>query len=114
MDARIDPVAFLGLANGDANVIRNAGGIVTDDVLRSLAISQRLLGTEEVLVVGHTDCGLHGLDEEKVGLEILLLSFDDLEERVRASVRTVRECPFLDLEAAGAVYDVHTGRIRPV
>jgi len=114
MDARLDPLSFLGLADGDVNVIRNAGGIVTDDVLRSLAVSHHLLGTEQVLVVGHTDCGLTGLDERTVGLDIPLHAFDDLDERVRESVRAVQECPFLGVEASGAVYDVFTGRLRPL
>jgi carbonic anhydrase len=117
MDARIDRAA-IGIEPGDANWIGNAGGIVTDDVLRSLVVSQGLLGVRELLVLGHTDCGLAGLDEDetrrRLGVEFPLHAFDDLEARVAESVRIVRECPFLDLETAGAVYDVFTGRVRLV
>jgi carbonic anhydrase len=118
MDARLDPAKFLGLAEGDAHVIRNAGGIVTDDALRSLVISHNLLGTEEVLVVGHTDCGMLTFrdDEvqERLGTDIELHAFPDLEARVRESVRLVRESPLLPDAVAGFVYDVGTGRLREV
>ncbi len=123
MDARLDPAAFAGLAEGDAHVIRNAGGIVTDDVLRSLAISHHLLGTREALVIGHTDCGLAKYTDEEVrarvgeaAADVDFLTFADLEERVRASVRAVLASPLLpaDFAASGLVYDVGTGRLRSV
>ncbi len=127
MDARLDPAAFLGLALGDAHVIRNAGGLVTDDALRSLIISHWLLGTREVLVVAHTDCGMltftnddlrRRLSEEtgKDAGELDFHPFADLEESVRASVRRVRESPFLpdSFAASGFVYDVRSGRLREV
>lgn len=123
MDARIDPAKALALEEGDAHVLRNAGAIVTDDVLRSLAISHWKLGTEEVVVVAHTGCGMLNLDErelrEKIGgaaSDVEFLPFADLEESVRASVRRVRESPLLPASygATGLVYDVETGRLRPV
>jgi carbonic anhydrase len=123
MDARLDPAGFLGLAEGDAHVIRNAGALVNDETIRSLVISHHLLGTEEALVIGHTDCGmltftnddLHG----KLGPEsesIDFQPFPDVAERVRKSVETVRSHPLLpdSFGATGFVYDVHTGRIDPV
>ena len=118
MDARIDPLKVLGLADGDANVIRNAGGIVTDDVFRSLVISHNLLGTEEVLVIGHTDCGSLSFTDaelqEQLGTDIPLHSFPDLDRRVQESVRTVQESNLLPDAVTGFVYDVATGRLRQV
>ena len=123
MDARIDPAKALGFDEGDAHVIRNAGGLVTDDALRSLAISHWELGTQEVVVIAHTRCGLLILDEnrlrEKIGPQaagVDFLPFRDLDASVRESVRRVRESPLLpeSFEAAGLVYDVETGRLRLV
>jgi carbonic anhydrase len=123
MDARLDPAKFLGLDEGDAHVIRNAGGIVTDDALRSLVISHHLLGTQEVLVIAHTDCGmLTFTDEElreRLGSDadgVDFHSFPELEERVRQSVASVRESPLLpeSFDAAGYVYDVRSGRLDQV
>jgi carbonic anhydrase len=118
MDARLDPAKFLGLEEGDAHVIRNAGGIVTDDALRSLVISHNLLGTEEVLVIGHTDCGMLTFKDEDVqaqlDTDIALHAFPNLEERVRESVAAVRESPLLPDAVAGFVFEVETGRLRPV
>lgn len=126
MDARIDVHAMLGLGLGDAHVIRNAGGVVTNDVLRSLLLSQRLLGTEEILVIQHTSCGLHGLDEDAVRAEIArdtgnepsfpFLGFEDLEDSVRTSIDKLSADPLLPhgSSARGFVYDVRTGRLTEV
>jgi len=118
MDARLDPAKFLGLDEGDAHVIRNAGGIVTDDALRSLVISHNLLGTEEVLVIGHTDCGMLTFRDEDVqaqlGTDITLHAFPNLEDRISESVRTVRESSLLPDAVSGFAYEVETGRLRPV
>jgi carbonic anhydrase len=118
MDARLDPARFLGLDEGDAHVIRNAGGIVTDDALRSLVISHNLLGTEEVLVIGHTDCGMLTFRDEDVqaqlGTDITLHAFPNVEDRVRESVKAVSESPLLPDAVSGFVYEVDTGRLRPV
>ncbi len=122
MDARVDPLAALGLELGDANVLRNAGALVTGDVLRSLAVAHALLGTEAALVVGHTECGLHGASEEALR-EALgappgagFLAFSDLEESVRAGVRRIEASELLPagFRAWGFVYDVRSGRLRPV
>jgi len=118
MDARLDPAKFLGLDEGDAHVIRNAGGIVTDDALRSLVISHNLLGTQEVLVIGHTDCGMLTFRDEDVqqqlGTDITLHAFPNLDDRVSQSVQTVRESPLLPDAVSGFVYEVETGRLRPI
>lgn len=127
MDARLDPAKFLGLEEGDAHVIRNAGGLVTEDALRSLVISHWLLGTQEVVVLAHTDCGmltfsnddLRAKLEDEAGADasdVDFRPFPDLEESVRDSVRTIRESPLLpdDLEVSGWVYDVRNGRITEV
>jgi carbonic anhydrase len=126
MDARLDPVRFLGLGVGEAHVIRNAGGLVTDDALRSLVISHWLFETTEAFVIGHTDCGmltftndqLHAKIREEAGVEspeIDFLPFEDLEQCVAAGVERVRESPLLpEVRAAGFVYDVLTGRLREV
>ena len=126
MDARLDPARFLGLEVGDAHVIRNAGALVTDDALRSLAISHWELGTREVFVIAHTDCGLLMLDAEELhgklaaaGLDagdVDFKPFRDLDESVGESVRRVRESQLLpaSFEATGFVYDVRTGRLREV
>jgi carbonic anhydrase len=121
MDARLVPPAALGLEEGDAHVIRNAGGLVTDDVLRSLAISHWELGTQEVVVIAHTRCGLLTLDNAKLRAKIGdaadgvdFLPFRELETSVLESVRRVRESPLLpeSFAASGMVYDVETGRLR--
>lgn len=126
MDSRIDLFEVLGLRNGEAHIIRNAGGVVTDDVVRSLLLSQRALGTERVLLVHHTDCGLHKVDEEEFGREVeaevgrplpfALEAFDDLDDDVRRSIARVRGNPFLGrtVEVRGFVYDVDTGELREV
>jgi carbonic anhydrase len=120
MDARLDPARFLGLEEGDAHVIRNAGGLVTDDALRSLAISHHLLGTQEALVIAHDDCGMLTFRnedlQERLGTDVDFQPFPDLEESVRSSVRKIRESPLLpdSFDATGYVYDVRTGRVREV
>jgi carbonic anhydrase len=125
MDARIDVFRSLGLKEGDAHVIRNAGGIVTDDVIRSLVISQRLLGTEEVVLIHHTDCGMQKFDdkalreqiEQETGVEMpfAMGAFPDVEQDVRRSIATVRESPFLPhRNVRGFVYDVKTGRLAEI
>jgi carbonic anhydrase len=124
MDARIDVLAALGLGLGEVHVIRNAGGLVTDDVLRSLTLSQRTLGTREVLVIQHTGCGLHGLADEALLGEVEAASgvlppfafggFADLDASVRASVARVRAAAYLPHRdgVRGFVYDLATGRLR--
>jgi len=123
MDARLDPAGFLGLDEGDAHVIRNAGGLVNNETTRSLLISHHLLGTEEAIVIGHTDCGMLTFTNddvhEKLGPKsenIDLQPFPDVVERVRQSVETIRSHPLLpdSFGASGFVYDVGTGRIEPV
>ena len=126
MDARMDPAALLGLDEGDAHVIRNAGGVVTDDVIRSLVISQRLLGTEEIMVVHHTQCGMLTFkdDEVKAAIEaetglrpaFALEAFPDLEEDVRQSIRRIQSSPFIPHrdKVRGFVYDVATGGLSEV
>jgi carbonic anhydrase len=123
MDARLDPARFLGLEEGDAHVIRNAGGIVNDETIRSLVVSHQLLATEEAVVIGHTECGMltftNADAHERLGPEserIDFQPFPDLAERVRQSVETIRSHPLLgdSLAATGFVYDVSTGRIEPV
>ena len=126
MDARITVEDMLGLRSGDAHIIRNAGGLATEDALRSLVISQRLLGTEEVLVIQHTRCGMLTFREDVVRerlaretgaeLELPLLAFDDLAASLRRQVATIRAHPWLKTNAPvhGLVYDVETGRLSPV
>ncbi len=125
MDARIDPAAVFGLEPGDAHVLRNAGGRVSDDVVRSLAISSHLLGTRTVLVVHHSACGMQGTDEdlrealasaagEDPG-DLELLAFDDLEQSVREDVAALREHRLLgELEVHGFVLEIDTGRLRRI
>jgi carbonic anhydrase len=126
MDSRIDNFRIFGLDSGEAHILRNAGGLVTDDVLRSLVLSQRLLRTREVIVMHHTNCGLHGTDEAALRAEIAAEAghappyafgaFRDLDEAVRAAVTRVREHPFLKHRdrVRGFVYEVETGRVREV
>lgn len=126
MDARIDPAAVFGIAPGDAHVIRNAGAIVTDDVERSLLLSQYALGTRTIVLAGHTDCGLLGHDEEATNQLVEhergrrptwpLYSIADAESGVRDGLRRLTQSPYLHHvdDVHGFVYDVATGRLTPV
>jgi carbonic anhydrase len=127
MDARLDPARFLGLEPGDAHVIRNAGGLVTEDAIRSLVISHWLLGTQEVAVIAHTDCGMLTFSNDDLrarlrseadadASEVDFRPFVDLRESVRESLRAVRESQFLpdSLELSGWIYDVRDGRLAEV
>ena len=126
MDARIDPLAALGLSVGEAHIVRNAGGVVTDDVIRSLCISQQLLCTREILVIHHTGCGMCGLDEASFG-EALgertgvrpnwpIGAFADPVEDVHIAIAALRASPFIEHNTAirGFVYDVETGLLNEV
>ena len=126
MDARLDVYRILGLKEGEAHVIRNAGGVVTDDVLRSLVISQRLLGTTEIVLIHHTDCGMLTFKDdelrEKIAAEVgekplfALQAFSDLEEDVREGLHRIRGNPFIPHRerVRGFVFDVDTGKLREV
>jgi carbonic anhydrase len=126
MDARLDPAAILGLTEGDAQVIRNAGGVATDDAIRSLAISQRLLGTEEIVLIHHTDCAMLTFTDDdfkrsvqdEVGIkpEWAVEAFDDLDEDVRQSIARIEASPFIPHKdrVRGFVYEVESGRLREV
>jgi len=126
MDARLNPYGLLGLREGDAHVIRNAGGVITDDEIRSLAISQRLLGTEEVMLIHHTDCGMltFGDDDfrrqvqEDTGIkpQWSAETFTDLDEDVRQSIARIKASPFVPNKdnVRGFVYEVETGDLREV
>jgi carbonic anhydrase len=126
MDARLDVHKILGLEEGDAHVIRNAGGVITDDEVRSLTISQRLLGTREVILIHHTDCGMLTFSDdelkaqihEEVGMKphFSMESFSDLEEDVRQSVARIQASPFIPHKESvrGFIYEVETGRLREV
>jgi carbonic anhydrase len=125
MDARILVEDALGLRVGDAHIIRNAGGLATGDAIRSLVVSQQLLGTQEILVIAHTGCGLHEVDEaglrhrlaEATGHETNLAfgAFADLDAMVAEQVRKIRAHPaILDVPVHGLVYEVETGRLREV
>ena len=126
MDARLLPSRILGLEEGDAHVIRNAGGVVTDDEIRSLAISQRLLGTEEIILIHHTDCGMLTFtddafrrsvqDDTGIKPEWAAEAFPDLDEDVRQSVARIQASPFIPRKHSirGFVYEVETGRLREV
>lgn len=125
MDARIDVKDALGLRVGDAHIIRNAGGLASEDAIRSLVVSQQLLGTREIIVIAHTRCGLHGADEaalrERIAqstgfrTEMGFGSFVDVDAMVREQVEVLRDEPtLLDTEVHGLVYDVDTGRLREV
>jgi carbonic anhydrase len=126
MDARLDVYRILGLGDGEAHVIRNAGGVVTDDEIRSLAISQRLLGTKEIILIHHTDCGMLTFtdDEFKRGIQDETgvkpawgaEAFDDLAEDVRQSLRRIEASPFVTKHESlrGFIFDVATGRLDEV
>lgn len=125
MDARLDVHEALGLRTGDAHVIRNAGGLVTDDVVRSLIVSQELLGTEEILVIGHTGCGLEGADENEMRSrlatrtgrrsDIAFGTFANLEASVRVQVERLRADPWLrPVPIHGLIFDVASGRLNEV
>ena len=126
MDARLNPYGLLGLREGDAHVIRNAGGVITADEIRSLAISQRLLGTEEIMLIHHTDCGMLTFtdDEFKASIqsetgikpEWAAESFSDIDADVRQSIARIKASPFIPRtdSVRGFVYSVETGRLREV
>jgi carbonic anhydrase len=125
MDARLIPTRILGLDEGDAHVIRNAGGVITDDEIRSLAISQHLLGTEEVILIHHTDCGMLSFTDEDFRARMREAAgeeprwnaetFTDIDDNVRESIRRVAESPFVPHKnVRGFVYDVKDGSLREV
>ena len=126
MDARLETGRLLGLQEGDAHVIRNAGGVVTDDVIRSLVISQRLLGTREIALVHHTDCGMLTFSDDalkdaiaaETGIRpsFAMESFSDLEQDVRQSIARIKASPFIPHrdQVRGFVYDVRNGRLKEV
>lgn len=126
MDARLDPARVLGLNEGDAHVIRNAGGAASDDAIRSISISQHLLGTEEVIVIHHTDCGMQKISDEAFAERIRehtgcappwrARAFDDLEENLRRQVRAIKDSPFVpEVESVrGFIFEVESGRMREV
>ena len=126
MDARLNPYGVLGLSESDSHVIRNAGGVVTDDVIRSLAISQRLLGTTEIVLIHHTGCGMLTFRDDEVKAQIeadtglrppfALEAFPDLEGDVRQSIARIKASPFVPVKDSirGFVYEVETGRLREV
>lgn len=126
MDARLDVHKILGLQEGEAHVIRNAGGVATDDAIRSLVISQRLLGTNEIILIHHTDCGMLTFKDDAVKADIeketgvrppfALEAFSDLESDVRQSIGRIEASPFIPNKSSvrGFVYDVRTGRLNEV
>ena len=126
MDARLNPYGLLGLSEGDAHVIRNAGGVVTDHEIRSLSISQRLLGTEEIMLIHHTDCGMLTFRDDDFRRQIQddtgikpawpAECFDDLEDDVRQSIARIKASPFIPKKdkVRGFVYEVESGRLREV
>jgi carbonic anhydrase len=126
MDARLDPYALLGLAVGDAHIIRNAGGVVSEDVVRSLTISQRLLGTREIILIHHTDCGMTTFKDDEVKAQIeadtgirppfALEAFPDADKDVVQSMKRIAASPFIPHKdkVRGFVYDVQTGELREV
>jgi carbonic anhydrase len=126
MDARLNVYALLGLGEGEAHVIRNAGGVVSDDVLRSLVISQRLLGTREVILIHHTDCGMLTFSDDAVKADIeadvglrphfALEAFSDLERDVRQSIARIKASPFVPSKDSirGFIYDVRSGALQEV
>ncbi|CAN5616627.1 MAG: carbonic anhydrase [Actinomycetota bacterium] len=126
MDARLNVYGMLGLEEGDAHVIRNAGGVITDDEIRSLVISQRLLGTREIVLIHHTDCGMLTFTDDEVKAQIqedvgikpefALESFSDIDKDVRQSLARIQNSPFIPHKDSvrGFVYEVETGRLREV
>jgi carbonic anhydrase len=126
MDARVIPSRILGLDPGDAHIIKNAGGVVTDDAIRSLAISQNLLGTEEIVLIHHTDCGMLTFSDDELADRLeretgerpawRAQAFTDVEQDVRESIAKLRASPFLPNKGSirGFVYDVETGRLGEV
>jgi carbonic anhydrase len=125
MDARLDPARVLGLEEGDAHVIRNAGGVLTDDAVRSLAISQNLLGTEEIVLIHHTDCGMLTFTDEQLASRLQeqtgetpewsAHAFTDLDADVRDAIAKIESSPFIPRKnVRGFVYEVETGRLREV
>ena len=125
MDARLTVEDVLGLRSGDAHIIRNAGGLATDDAIRSLVISQQLLGTEEVIVIEHTGCGMLTFQDDDVQrdlaertgtrVDLTLGSFDELEGNLRAQVQRIRAHPWTkDVPVHGLIYEVKSGRLREV
>ncbi len=126
MDARLNVYGILGLEEGQVHVIRNAGGVTTDDAIRSLTISQRLLGTKEIILIHHTDCGMLSFTDDAVKQQILedtgikprfaLESFPDLDDDVRQSIARIKDSPFVPHtdQIRGFVYEVETGKLREV
>ena len=126
MDARLDPARVLGLEEGDAHVIRNAGGVVSEDAIRSLAISQHLLGTDEIVILHHTDCGMLTFSDNEFADRLEsetgtrpgwdAQAFEDLDIDVRDSIERIRNSPFVPRtdEVRGFIYEVETGRLREV
>lgn len=128
MDARLDVEETLGLRTGDAHIVRNAGGLVTDDVIRSLIVSMELLGTQEIVLIGHTQCGLHDVDEDRLKervaeqggvhpstVELAFGGFGDLEENVGRQVAILRAHPYLRrVPVHGLIFDVSNGRLTEV
>jgi len=126
MDARLNVYGMLGLQEGEAHVIRNAGGVITEDEIRSLAISQRLLGTTEIILIHHTDCGMLTFHDDEFKAQIqketgikpqwAAESFDDLDEDVRQSIARIKQSPFIPHtdSVRGFVYDVKTGKLNEV
>ena len=126
MDARLNPYGVLGLSEGDSHVIRNAGGVVTDDVIRSLTISQRLLGTKEIILIHHTGCGMLTFHDDDVKAQIeadtgirpsfALEAFSDVDADVRQSIARIKASPFIPRKdkIRGFVYDVRSGRLNEV
>ncbi len=126
MDARLNPYGLLGLSEGDAHVIRNAGGVVSDDAIRSLAISQNLLGTEEIMLIHHTDCGMLTFTDDELAEKLegetgqrpewRALAFSDLEQDVREGIQRIRSSPFIPRtdRVRGFIYEVETGGLREV
>jgi carbonic anhydrase len=125
MDSRIDMFGALGLNIGEAHILRNAGGLITEDILRSLAISQHALGTREVVILHHTDCGMYGFDDGAFRSELAqtgqtptwdVPGFTDIEKQVRASIARVKNSPWIPHrdEVRGFVFDVETGRLSEV
>jgi carbonic anhydrase len=125
MDARLNVYGVLGLSEGDAHVIRNAGGVITDDAIRSLAISQRLLGTTEIILIHHTDCGMLTFTDDAVKAQIeadtgirppfALEAFADVEDDVRQSIARIQASPFVpNRDVRGFIYEVEKGTLREV